>query len=68
MANNANNVILAPYTPLPEGAALAMTAWNQLQTCPATVTASQADDIARGFIEAFVCTSNAPEGNIGEGC
>ena len=68
VANNTNNVILAPYAPLPEGTALALTAWNQLQTCPDTVTPSQADDIARGFIEAFVCTSNAPEGNVGEGC
>jgi hypothetical protein len=68
VVNNANNVILAPYGELPDDTALAMTAWNQLQTCPDTVTPSQSDDIARGFIEAFVCTSNAPEGNIGEGC
>jgi hypothetical protein len=45
-----------------------LAAWNKLQTCPATTTASQAATIANGFIDAFLCTSNAPEGNLGEGC
>lgn len=68
IAETGHNVILAPYEPLPEGSALAMTAWNKLQTCPDTVTGPQAGDIARGFIEAYLCSSNAPEGNLGEGC
>jgi hypothetical protein len=68
ISNGGNNVIVAPYEQLPEGSALALAAWNKLQTCPDTVTGPQARDIARGFIEAFVCTSNAPEGNLGEGC
>jgi uncharacterized protein DUF3105 len=68
IANGGNNLILAPYDPLPDGSALALTAWNKLQTCPASTTAPQAATIANGFIEAFVCTSNAPEGNLGEGC
>jgi hypothetical protein len=68
IANDGHNAILAPYTQLPEGTALALTAWNKLQTCPDTVTGPQARDIARGFIEAYLCTSNAPEGNLGEGC
>jgi len=68
IANDGHNVILAPYAQLPDGTALALTAWNKLQTCPSTITGPQARDIARGFIEAFVCTSNAPEGNLGEGC
>jgi hypothetical protein len=68
IANESHNVILAPYTPLPDGTALALTAWNKLQTCPATVNGPQSTNIARGFIEAFVCTSNAPEGKLGEGC
>ncbi|MEO8423453.1 MAG: DUF3105 domain-containing protein [Actinomycetota bacterium] len=68
IANTGHNVILAPYEPLPEGTALALSAWNKLQTCPDTVTGPQARDIARGFIEAYLCTSNAPEGNLGEGC
>jgi hypothetical protein len=68
IANDSNNVILAPYAQLPDGSALALTAWNNLQTCPETVTGPQARDIALGFIQAFVCTSNAPEGSLGEGC
>ena len=68
IANSGHNAILAPYTPLPNGTALALAAWNKLQTCPATVTASQAKDVANGFIDAFLCTSNSPEGNLGEGC
>jgi uncharacterized protein DUF3105 len=68
IANTGHSVILAPYEQLPEGTALAMTAWNKIQTCPATVTGPQAREIARGFIDAYVCTSNAPEGNLGEGC
>jgi len=39
----------------------AVTAWNKLLTCPGTVTASQATTIAKGFMTAFECTSNAPE-------
>jgi len=68
IANDGNNTILAPYDPLPDGTALALTAWNKLQTCPATVTGPQATVIAKGFIHAFLCTRNAPEGNKGEGC
>ncbi len=68
IANEGHNTILAPYSPLPEGTALALTAWNKLQTCPATTTSAQAATIANGFIDAFLCTSNAPEGNLGEGC
>ncbi len=68
VANDTNNTILAPYDPLPDGTALAFTAWNKLQTCPDTVTGPQATTTAKGFIEAFLCTRNAPEGNRGEGC
>jgi len=68
IANTTDNVILAPYEGLPDDAALALTAWNQLQTCPATVSGPQATTIARGFIDGFVCTNNAPEGSLGPGC
>ena len=68
IANESHNVILAPYTSLPDGTALALTAWNKLQTCPATISGPQTTNVARGFIEAFVCTSNAPEAKLGEGC
>ena len=44
IANESHNVILAPYAPLPDGTALASTAWNKLQTCPATVDGPQADE------------------------
>lgn len=59
---------LIPYPNLPEGKALAFTAWNKLLTCPAGITADQADTVARGFIQSFACTSNAPEGSRGYGC
>ena len=35
IANDGHNTILAPYSPLPDGTALALAAWNKLQTCPA---------------------------------
>jgi hypothetical protein len=68
IANDSHNTILAPYDQLPDGTALAFTAWNKLQTCPDSVTGPQARDIARGFIEAYLCSNNAPEGGNGEGC
>jgi Protein of unknown function (DUF3105) len=55
------NTLLAPYPDLPTGEALALTAWNRLQTCPATITAAQASSVANGFAHAFVCTAVAPE-------
>jgi Protein of unknown function (DUF3105) len=68
IANDSHNTILAPYDQLPDGTALAFAAWNKLQTCPDSVTGPQARDIARGFIEAYLCSSNAPEGKLGEDC
>jgi hypothetical protein len=61
VVNASTNVLMAPYPDLPEGQALALTAWNKLQTCPQDVTPDQATTIANGFIEAYACTSNAPE-------
>lgn len=61
VADDQHNTLLAPYPDLPAGTSLALTAWNRLQTCPATVTAAQATTIANGFANAFVCTSIAPE-------
>jgi Protein of unknown function (DUF3105) len=61
VVSRSTNVLMAPYPDLPDGQALALTAWNKLQTCPPAVTAPQAATIAGGFIEAFACTSNAPE-------
>ena len=59
---------LIPYPNLPQGTALAYTAWNQLLTCPAKITPAQADTVARGFVASFACTSNAPEASLGYGC
>jgi hypothetical protein len=63
-----HHVILTPHTSLPDGVDLAVAAWNKLVTCPNTVTADQATAIARGFITAFQCTSNAPEPKSSPGC
>ena len=60
----------SPRSPpsLPDGTALAFTAWNKLLTCPAKITADQAATVAQGFIDSFACTNNAPEGKLGDGC
>lgn len=59
---------LIPYPDLEDGSELAFTAWNKVLTCPATVTAEQAATVAQGFVDSFACTSNAPEGKLGDGC
>ena len=61
LAGAQDKVIMAPYPDLPSGTSLALTAWNKLWECPATVTADQARTIASGFIQAYRGTSNAPE-------
>jgi hypothetical protein len=59
---------LIPYSDLPEGTALAFTAWNKLLTCPKAITVEQATTLAQGFVDSFACTDNAPEGKLGDGC
>jgi len=69
IANTSRNTLLAPYPDLPAGQSLDFTAWNKLQTCPATITADQARAVAYGFEYAFSCTGNAPEPKAaGNGC
>jgi hypothetical protein len=68
IAQNNKASYLIPYPDLPEGTALAFTAWNELLTCPAKITADQAATVAQGFIDSFACTNNAPEGKLGDGC
>ncbi|MFN8233316.1 MAG: DUF3105 domain-containing protein [Actinomycetota bacterium] len=68
VVNASTNVLMAPYPDLPKGQALALTAWDKLQTCPPGVTPEQATTIANGFIEAYVCTRNAPEPNASGAC
>ena len=61
VAGNHRNTLVAPYPDLPEGTSLALAAWNQLQTCPGTITADEATTVAEGFAAAFECTSVGPE-------
>ncbi len=68
IAQTSRATYLIPYADLPEGTALAFTAWNELLTCPAKITAEQADTVAQGFIQALACTKNAPEPTLGDGC
>jgi hypothetical protein len=68
IAQNNKASYLIPYPDLPQGTALAFTAWNQLLTCPAKITPDQAATVAQGFIDSFACTNNAPEGKLGDGC
>ena len=68
VAQNNKASYLIPYPDLPQGTALAFTAWNKLLTCPAKITADQAGTVAQGFIDSFACTANAPEGKLGDGC
>jgi hypothetical protein len=56
-----DRVLMAPHADLPDGTSLALTAWNKLWSCPATVTSTQAASVARGFIDAYRGTTNAPE-------
>ena len=59
---------LIPYSDLPNGTGFALTAWNKLLTCPASITAQQAVTLSQGFVDSFACTNNAPEGKLGDGC
>jgi len=54
-------VFVSPHANLEEGDGLAFAAWNTLMTCPSDVPAGDAVTIAEGFVEAFACTSRAPE-------
>jgi hypothetical protein len=56
-----DRVLMAPHADLPDGTSLALTAWNKLWSCPATITSTQAASVARGFIDAYRGTTNAPE-------
>jgi hypothetical protein len=68
VAHERPNTLLIPYPDLPEGQSLALAAWNRLQTCPSSVTPDQAAAIANAFVDAFVCTSNAPEPKASPDC
>jgi len=61
LANDEGRVIMAPYPDLPDGRSLALVAWNARWLCPAGLTAGDAVAIARGFVDAYRGTTNAPE-------
>ncbi len=61
IANAERPVFSSPHANLEDGDGLAFTAWNTLMTCPADVPAADAVTIANGFVDAFACTSRAPE-------
>ncbi len=63
IAEQQDKVLVAPYPNLNEGTSLAITAWNKLWECPATIGAADAATLANAFIEAYRGTSNAPEPN-----
>jgi hypothetical protein len=60
--------VAAPFDGLPDGTSVALAAWDQLQTCPGTITAGQASTIATGFSEALACSTNAPEAEAADDC
>jgi len=68
VAADGSMTIAAPFDGLPEGTGVALTAWDQLQTCPGELTADQATTIGGGFAGAFACSSNAPEPNAADDC
>ena len=69
IANDGHNMILAPYTPLPDGTALALAAWNKLQTCPATISGPQTtNDRATGSSTRSCAPATRPRAKLGEGC
>lgn len=61
LANDERRVIMAPYPTLSPERGLALLAWNTRWFCPASITPEQAVTVARGFVDAYRGTSNAPE-------
>ena len=61
LARSERPVFAAPHANLEDGDGLAFTAWNTLMSCPADVPTEYAVTIAQGFVDAFACTSRAPE-------
>jgi hypothetical protein len=61
LARENRPVFTAPYASFDGDAGLAFTAWNTLMTCPGGIPATDAAAFAEGFVDAFACTSRAPE-------
>ena len=64
LAEDETKVLLAPYPDLEEDDAPALVAWDELQRCPSTVTASQATELAESFIDRFRGGGQAPEASV----
>jgi hypothetical protein len=64
LARSDQATFVAPYPSLTRDRALTITAWNRRQSCPSGegLTPEVAATIVNGFVTAFECTSNAPEG------
>ncbi|MGH2679198.1 MAG: DUF3105 domain-containing protein [Actinomycetota bacterium] len=64
LAEGDRATFLAPHPALTPETALTLTAWNRRQACPTggALTPASAATIVNGFVTAFECTSNAPEG------
>ena len=60
--------LVAPYPDFDENTSLAMVAWNTIMTCPSGVSAEDAETIATSFVDAFECTSRAPESGVSAEC
>ena len=61
LARENRPVFTAPYASFDGGVGLAFTAWNTLMTCPGDIPTADALAIAQDFVDAFACTSRAPE-------
>lgn len=61
LARDEDLVIMAPYPRMPDGTALALVAWNTRWRCPAGISPDQSTALARGFVDAYRGTTNAPE-------
>jgi hypothetical protein len=61
LAREFDKVLVAPYRGLPPDQGMAMVAWRRLQRCPPSITAEDAEAVARSFVIRFAGTSVAPE-------
>jgi hypothetical protein len=61
LAGELYKVITAPYPGLPNDTGFAFVAWRRLQRCPPTISAQDAEVVARSFVLRFAGTDVAPE-------
>jgi hypothetical protein len=61
LAREFDKVITAPYPGLPNDTGFAFVAWRHLQRCPPTISARDAEVVARSYVLRFAATDVAPE-------